>query len=113
MGKNTVNATIKVTFRHTESTQALRSYVEDKVMPLLEKYCYNDVHADVTLSVEKDVHTAEVRVSVKGPDLFAKISTEDLYTSIDGMVNSLQSQLRKFKEKVVDHHRDEAREFLR
>ena len=60
-----------------------------------------DVH--VVLAVEKLVQKAEATVQVNGASLFAREESEDLYAAIDGMVDKLDRQVIKHKEKVQEH----------
>jgi putative sigma-54 modulation protein len=62
---------------------------------------------DVILSVEKHVHKAEATVPVSGHNLFAIAEDQDMYTAIDALVDKLDRQILKRKEKVTDHHRGE------
>ncbi len=57
------------------------------------------------LEVEKDVQKAEATIHVSGADLFAKAESDNLYASIDQMVNKLDSQIKKHKEKLNDHRK--------
>ena len=94
-----------VTFRNTESTPALKAYAVEKVANVLKKYAQHAIDVHVVLSVQKRDHIAEVKISAKGSSMFdvtAKAVTEDLYSSIDKVMDTVQSQLRKKKEKVVD-----------
>jgi putative sigma-54 modulation protein len=58
------------------------------------------------LEVEKDVQKAEATIHVSGADLFAKAESDNLYVSIDQMVNKLDSQIKKHKEKLNDHRKN-------
>ena len=57
------------------------------------------------LGVEKDVQKAEATIHISGADLFAKAESDNLYVSIDQMVNKLDAQIRKHKEKLNDHRK--------
>ena len=57
------------------------------------------------LEVEKDAQKAEATIHVSGADLFAKAESFDMYNSIDQMVNKLDAQIRKHKEKLNDHRK--------
>ncbi|MDR2338503.1 MAG: ribosome-associated translation inhibitor RaiA [Deltaproteobacteria bacterium] len=93
---------ILVTFRHTEPTEALRQHAIEKISHALNKYSIRDgVEISVTLSVEKRDHTAEVRVKSLGFDLTAKVTTEDLYSAIDQVIDPLEAQIRKNKDKQI------------
>lgn len=94
---------VSVTFRHTDSSPALRDYAEEKIVNCLQKYISREADVHVVLSVEKRDHKAEVNITSKGFDLMASGVTEDLYSAIDKMVDVLDTQARKRKEKVTDH----------
>jgi putative sigma-54 modulation protein len=101
--KESAKLNISVTFRHTESTDALRSYVEDKLTNLLNKYIQWDTDVHVILSVEKRDHSAEAVLQSKAYDLRSKATTEDLYSAIDKLIDNLSTLMRKQKEKMTDH----------
>ena len=60
---------------------------------------------DVVLHVEKIHHHAEATVNAKGITLHAQSKTENMYATIDDLTDKLDSQVRKHKEKITDHHR--------
>lgn len=93
---------VKVTFRHTEPTEALKAYAIEKLARVLEKY-HVDISAEieVILSVEKRDHQVEVNSRSMGFDVHVKAITEDLYSAIDKVVDTLESQMRKKKDKLV------------
>ena len=91
---------VSVTFRHTESTDALKHYAEEK-MHRLGKYFSQPLDAHVVLSVEsKERQTAEVELHVHGGMIHAKEQTEDLYAAIDLVTDNLKRQLKKQKDKI-------------
>jgi len=94
---------VSVTFRHTEPTDALKSYVEEKLNHYLHKYIHHPTDVHVILSVEKRDHMAEAILHSKNYDLRAKATTEDLYSAIDKLVDNISAQLRKQKEKKTEH----------
>jgi len=94
---------VNVTFRHMESSDPVRSYVEDKLMRV-KKYIDEPVDAQVALSVEKKIrHKVEVMLTAKGITIKATDQTEDMYAAIDGVVDKLESQLKRYKEKIKRH----------
>ena len=98
---------VSVTFRHTESTPALKNYAVEKITHCLSKYVSGESEAHIILSVEKRDHTAEARVHSKRYDVDGKATTGDLYSSIDQVCDTLGVQLRKQKERQVNHkHHD-------
>jgi putative sigma-54 modulation protein len=64
-----------------------------------------DIH--VVLGVEKLRHKAEATMHISGGDIFADSVEENMYAAIDGLVDKLDRQLKKHKEKITDHHRSE------
>ncbi len=94
---------VSVTFRHTESTPALKSYATEKVMHCLRKYLSNSADVQIVLEVQKRDHMVEVILRTKGYDITAKEKTEDLYSAIDKVVDNLDKQIRKRKERMQDH----------
>ncbi len=98
-----LDLTVSVTFRHTDSTAAIKSYAIDKVTQRVSKYVHGTATANIILSVEKLDQLAEVHLVSKGLDLVAKSSNTDLYAAIDKLVDMLEAQLRKNKEKTVSH----------
>jgi putative sigma-54 modulation protein len=91
---------VSVTFRHTESTDALKQYAEEKIHRL-GKYFSQPLDAHVVLSVEsKERQSAEVELHAHGTMIHAKEQTEDLYSAIDLVTDSLKRQVRKQKDKT-------------
>ena len=94
---------LDVTGHHVEITPALRSYVVNKLDKIARHFdLVTDAHC--ILTVEKLRHKAEATVSVNGGKIYADSTEEDMYAAIDGLVNKLDRQVRKYKEKLVDHH---------
>ena len=94
---------VNVTFRHMESSDPVRSYVEDKLMRV-KKYIDEPVDAQVALAVEKKIrHKVEVMLTAKGITIKATDQTEDMYAAVDGVVDKLESQLKRYKEKIKRH----------
>lgn len=92
---------IAVTFRHTESTEALKQHAHEKISACLKKYVGHPADVQVVLLVEKRDHIAEVTVHSKGHDAHAKAVTVDLYSAIDKVSDMIDSQLRKQKERTI------------
>ncbi|HMK55768.1 MAG TPA: ribosome-associated translation inhibitor RaiA [Dissulfurispiraceae bacterium] len=90
---------IIVNGRHLEITPALKSYSVEK-MGKFEKYLSNISEAIVTLSVEKYRHKAEVLMKVNGYMIQAESVTGEIYSSIDEVVEKLEKQVVKYKEKL-------------
>lgn len=89
---------INVTFRHTEPTEALKKYAEEKVRKLT-KILDRPQEANVILSVEKIRHIAEVIIVADGFTTTGKEATNDLYNSIDKVFDKIERRLKKGKSK--------------
>jgi putative sigma-54 modulation protein len=91
---------VSVTFRHTEPTDALKQYAEEKIHRL-GKYFSQPLDAHVVLSVEsKERQSAEVELHAHGAMIHGKEQTEDLYSAIDLVTDNLKRQVRKQKDKT-------------
>ena len=95
---------INITGHHVDITEALRNYTSEK-MAKLERHFDHVTNIHVILTVEKQAQKAEATVHVSGADLFAQHQTEDMYASIDGLVDKLDRQVIKHKEKISNHNR--------
>lgn len=92
-----MNITIKG--RNTEVTNALKDYVE-KRFSKLEKYFYKEMAGTVTLVVEKGDHRAEATIPLGRYILRAEESSNDMYASIDAIVDKIERQIRKYKTRM-------------
>lgn len=95
---------LTVTGHHIEVTPAIRDYVTDKVKKVTRHFDHV-IDVNVILSVEKLVQKAEVNLHVSGKDIFVQAEDADLYAAIDSLVDKLDRQVVKHKEKNSDHHR--------
>jgi len=94
---------INVTFRHMEASGPVRSYVEEK-LGRVKKYIDEPIDAQAVLSVEKKIrHKAEVSLVAKGITIKASEETNDMYAAIDSVIDKLERQLRRYKEKIKKH----------
>ncbi|MCX7099189.1 MAG: ribosome-associated translation inhibitor RaiA [Methylococcales bacterium] len=91
-----------VTGHHLEVTEALKAHVDAKFEKLARHFDnVTDVH--VILTVEKLVQKAEATLQLSGAKLFAEDHQEDMYAAIDAMVDKLERQITKHKEKTGSH----------
>lgn len=91
-----------VTFRHMEPSDTLKEYSHDKLLRL-EKYLDAVIDAEVVMTVEKFRHKAEVLVSSDGLKIKAEEETEDMYSAIDMVVDKLEKQIKRHREKLKAH----------
>jgi len=90
---------VSITGHHVEVTEAMKQHVEEKIGKLKRHFDnVTDVH--VILTVEKLEQKAEATVQISGATLFADDAQENMYTAIDSMVDKLDRQIIKHKEKT-------------
>lgn len=97
---------LNVTGHHLDVTPPLHDYVTNK-MERLERHFDHVTNVHVILSVEKVRQKAEATLHIAGGNLFAEAQDDDMYAAIDSMVDKLDRQIKKHKEKLKDHHRSE------
>jgi putative sigma-54 modulation protein len=91
---------ITVKAKNTQVTEPLTDYI-DKRFAKLEKYFVDtDLTGTVTLVVEKGLHRVEATIPLTRYILRAEDSSNDMYASIDGVVDKLERQIRKYKTKI-------------
>ncbi len=89
---------INVTFRHIEPSVSLREYAEEK-LSRIKKYLKEPIEAHVVLKVEKFRHTAEASIDAGGVRFKGTQETDDMYSAIDMLADTLEAQAKKSKEK--------------
>lgn len=100
---------IQLSGQHIEITAALREFVNEKLERLARHFDHvGNVH--VVLSVEKLRHKAEATVHLNGGTVFADIVADDMYAAIDGLVDKLDRQVKKHKEKNTNYRNGMAKE---
>ena len=92
-----MNITVKA--KNTQVTEPLKEYV-DKRFAKLEKYFTNEMQGTVTLVVEREKHRVEATIPVNRYLLRAEETSNDMYASIDGVVDKLERQIHKYKTRV-------------
>ncbi len=95
---------INLTFKNTNATDALRSYAEEKIEACLRKFIKKNTEVNLVLSVEKHRQIADIDFSADGGSFKNSAESDDMYKSIDALVDSLTNQLRKHKEKQTKHN---------
>ncbi|MFZ5968192.1 MAG: ribosome hibernation-promoting factor, HPF/YfiA family [Bacillota bacterium] len=90
---------VKVTGRNVEVTDALRDTIISK-LEKFDKYFKEDTEAQATLSVQKNRQIVELTIPINGSLLRSEEATEDMYTSMDKVVDKLNRQIRKHKTRL-------------
>ena len=92
---------LKLIGNHVEITDSMREYVISKISKITRHFDHV-IDVSVILSVEKLKQKAEANVHVKGKDIFVETDSEDMYASIDSLVDKLDRQILKHKEKNLE-----------
>lgn len=96
---------LNITGHHLELTPAIREYVETKLDRVIRHFDHV-TSVSVILSVEKLRQKAEVTLHVRGKDIFVEAESEDMYATIDNLIDKLDRQVLKHKEKTGEHPRE-------
>ncbi len=99
---------LTISGHHLDVTPAIREYVIAK-LDRITRHFDQVVDITVLLSIDKTAEKerrqkAEVTVHVKGKDIFAECTSEDLYAAIDQLMDKLDRQVCRHKDKVQNHH---------
>lgn len=93
---------INLTGHHLDITDSLRNYVYEKFERIERHFDHiNNVH--VILQVDKVRQIAEAKLNVNGGEIFANSESEDMYAAIDTLIDKLDRQVIKHKEKMKRH----------
>jgi putative sigma-54 modulation protein len=84
---------IAFTFRNLESSEGLKNYASEKI-GRLQKYLRAPLDAEVTISVERHLHRVDVSVSADGERYAGHEQSEDMYASIDLVMDKIDRQVR-------------------
>ena len=95
--------TLNICGPHLDLPPPLREYVTDK-LKRVERHFDHLIDASVILSVDKLQHKAEATLHTRGANLHAESVDGDMYAAIDRLIDKLDQQTRKFKDKLRNHH---------
>ena len=88
-----------VTFKNLDPTDTLKSYVRDK-LDRFDRLLDNPAEANVVLLVEKFRHIAEININGDRLTINGKEETNDMYSAIDMVLDKLEKQIKKNKQKI-------------
>lgn len=93
---------INLSGHHVEITDSLKGFVDSKFEKLERHFDHiNNVY--VVLTVEKLQQIAEATINVNGGEIHASSEHQDMYAAIDGLIDKLDRQVIKHKEKISKH----------
>ena len=93
---------VSLSGHHVDITDSLRNYVNEKI-ERLDRHFDQALDIHVVLTVEKLRHKAEATMHVSGGNLYADDIQETMYAAIDGLIDKLDRQGKKHKEKMKSH----------
>lgn len=99
---------ISVTFRQLEPSEALKSYVTDRLKKF-KRYLEGPLEAHVVLGLEKFRHLADITINSNGRMIKGKEENADMYAAIDLVVDKIDMQLRKHRGKIREVKADRSR----
>ncbi len=93
---------INFTGHNVDVTPTLRTFTQEKFNKL-ERHFEKIISIHVSFDIEKIMQVAEATVHIVKGEIHAHAESEDLYTAIDNLVDKLDRQLIKHKEKISEH----------
>ncbi len=96
---------LSISGHHLDVTKAIKQHAEEKLSKIKQHFDQL-INVNIILEVKKGVQKAEATVHVSGADLFAKAESDDMYVSIDRMIDKLDVQVIKHKEKLNNHRKN-------
>ncbi len=93
---------LSITGRHLDVTPAIREYIHTKMARVLRHFDHV-IDTQVLLSVEPLKHHAEITLHVRGKDIHCEASADNLYASIDLLVDKIDRKVIQHKDRTQDH----------
>lgn len=95
--------TVYVTGRNVQITDALNDYALDKLSKI-ERFNVRIIEIDITMDVIRELHIVDIVAKIDHIKIRSEGATSNMYASIDLAIDKLQSQLRKYRSRICDHH---------
>lgn len=87
---------------HIKITPAIKKYTTEKLKKVTNHFS-QIINIDITFSIDNLDQVAEANMHVAGKDIHVKVSSHDLYISIDSLINKLDREIIKHKNKITNH----------
>lgn len=97
---------LNISGRHLEITAAIHDHITNKFTKITTHFD-NVIDVKFILSVEKLNHIAEATIHLYGTNIYAKCIETDMYHAIELLIDKLDRQVIRYKEKNRDHHKSE------
>ncbi len=102
---------ITITARHFDLTNAIRDHVEE-ACEKLEKYFDHIINVHLTLSLEGSRNHVEMSLHASHFSLQSEAEDHDMYLAVDTVIDKMEAQIKKLKDKVTDHQKKRLKEDL-
>jgi putative sigma-54 modulation protein len=107
---------LTISGHHLEVTPSLRSYVQAK-LDRITRHFDQVVDVKVLLSIENETEKerrqkAECNIHVKGSDMFAECANEDMYAAVDELMDKLDRQVVRHKDRLQNHHHESPKRLM-
>jgi putative sigma-54 modulation protein len=89
---------LDITGKQLDLTDALKDFITER-FENVRKHSNKITHAHVTCELTKDEQIAEARLHIPGTEIFAKASSDNMYKSIDLLIDKIIKQIDKYREK--------------
>ena len=98
---------IKITGKHLDIGDALRTHIETKLQSLRERFFEGTVHGNVILEKRRGLFLTDCTIHLAtGLVLQAHAEDSAAMSSAEGALTHLEKQLKKYKQRLIDHHRN-------
>ncbi len=94
--------------KHLDIGDTLRSYIEEALQVSVHKYFDRPISAHAIVSKVRDLFHVTITVNdgtTVGPLIVSRSSNKDAYSSVEGAVKKIETQLRRYKDRLRDHHK--------
>ncbi|MFT5062395.1 MAG: ribosomal subunit interface protein [Sulfitobacter sp.] len=99
----------KITGKQIDIGEALQTHVKQELSMVVSKYAERPTDASVVFSRDAHEHVCEATVHLStGLTAQAKASAVDIYAAFDSCNEKMEKQLRRYKRRLKNHHRDRA-----
>lgn len=93
---------ISITGRNVKITEAMKNYAMEKIAKI-ERFTQNIIDVSVTMDIQKIDHRVDITMSVDHMKIRGQAACTDMYASIDKAVAKIESQLRRYRERIKRH----------
>lgn len=94
---------VTVSGRHVQVTESMKEYAIEKILKL-ERFAPRLIDVNVTMDIQKLDHRVDVVMKYDTIKIKTHAVTGDMYATVDIVVNKLQNQIRRYKDRINDHH---------